>query len=247
MALSNAALRTKFKKFARPAWQPLTEPCAPDADISRYSGLPLLRDGEAWPTCGDCKRPLQLFLQLDLATIPAAAQEQLGTSTGILQFFYCTHAAGNEDEWEPFSKAHLVRILPGSADQYRIADAVPEWPQKPAYLAAQAITGWTQFEDFPNPEEEDELGMPEMSDDEYDAYYMSEPYLNAEGDKLGGWPNWVQDAEYPECPQCGKQMKMLYQLGSNAVLRWMWGDAGIGHITQCEAHPDVLAFGWACG
>jgi hypothetical protein len=26
----------------------------------------------------------------------------------------------------------------------------------------------------------------------------------------------------------------------------MFGDSGIGHITQCPEHKEVLAFGWAC-
>jgi uncharacterized protein YwqG len=247
MAITNAALRLKFKKFARSAWQPVTEPCGPDEGISRYSGRPLLKTAESWPVCGDCDRPLQLFLQLDLSTIPEAAQQRLGLASGILQFFYCTHSDGTQGaDWAPFSKAHFVRVLPGDASEYATAPATPEWPAKPAYLPANAITGWTLFEDFPSPEEEDELGMPEMSDTEYDAYYMSEPYLNAEGDKLCGWPNWVQDAEYPDCPECGRQMQMVYQLGSNSVLNWMWGDAGIGHITQCPEHRSMLAFGWAC-
>jgi hypothetical protein len=29
--------------------------------------------------------------------------------------------------------------------------------------------------------------------------------------------------------------------------RDMFGDMGIGHITQCPEHLDVVAFGWACG
>lgn len=248
MAISNDALRQKFRKFARTAWEPVTEACEPDAPGSRYSGLPLLMADEQWPVCGSCNRPLQIFLQLEAESLPEAAQSQIGLNKGILQFFYCTHAAGDEGEdWAPFSKNHLLRVLPGEAQDYRTASALPEWPENNPYLPAKRITGWNAIEDFPSPEEEDDLGMPEMTDAEYDAYYMSEPYLNTEGDKLCGWPNWVQGVEYPDCPKCGKQMEMIYQLGSNSVLRWNWGDAGIGHITQCPEHRDLLGFGWACG
>lgn len=32
------------------------------------------------------------------------------------------------------------------------------------------------------------------------------------GSQLGGYPNWVQDAEYPACPQCGQTMRFIGQL-----------------------------------
>ncbi len=240
MAPSNAALRTRFIKFARKAWRPVTEPADAGAGGSLYSGLPLLQAGEAWPKCGCCGKEMQLFLQLDLASIPGAAQQVIGLSSGKLQFFYCTRDCDNEG-WKPFSKAHFLRVLPAGVPASQAA-AIPE--SIDGYFPAKLITAWTEFEDFPSPEEPDAL--PEMSEDEYDAYYVSEPYLNAEGDKLCGWPNWVQEEEYPACPGCGRQMQLVYQLDNFTEARWMWGDAGIGHVTQCPEHRDVLAFGWAC-
>jgi uncharacterized protein YwqG len=241
MAPSNAALRTRFQKFARKSWAPVTEPGDAASPQSRYSGLPLLLNGESWPTCGNCGRELQLLLQLDLASIPAAAQQAIGLNSGTLQFFYCTSPDCNNDGWEPFSKAQFLRVIP-SGTTAALAASVPDSFAK--YFPVKVITGWSEFEDFPSPEEEDAL--PEMSDDDYDAYYVSEPYLNADGDKLCGWPNWIQGEEYPECPQCNRQMQFVYQLDSFKEANWMWGDAGIGHITQCPEHRDQLAFGWAC-
>jgi len=67
------------------------------------------------------------------------------------------------------------------------------------------------------------------------------------GDKPGGWPDWVQGAEYPACPTCGARMGLVFQLDSEDNLPTMFGDMGCGHVTQCSVHRDVLAFGWACG
>ena len=67
------------------------------------------------------------------------------------------------------------------------------------------------------------------------------------GDKLGGWPHWVQSVEYPSCPTCGREMEIVLQVDSEDNIPHMFGDAGCGHITQCPDHPQVLAFGWACG
>jgi len=42
-------------------------------------------------------------------------------------------------------------------------------------------------------------------------------------------------------------MGLVFQLDSEDSLRPMFGDMGCGHVTQCSVHPDVLAFGGACG
>jgi uncharacterized protein YwqG len=41
-------------------------------------------------------------------------------------------------------------------------------------------------------------------------------------------------------------MRMVFQLDSEKSLPFMFGDAGIGHVTQCPDHLEVVAFGWAC-
>ena len=71
--------------------------------------------------------------------------------------------------------------------------------------------------------------------------------MAADKDKLAGWPCWVQGNEQPLCPTCGSTMRLLFQVDSEDHVPFMWGDAGIGHITQCPTHLDVVAFGWACG
>jgi uncharacterized protein YwqG len=68
----------------------------------------------------------------------------------------------------------------------------------------------------------------------------------AAGDKLGGWPHWIQGVEYPSCPRCAARMALVFQLDSNDNLDFMFGDAGVAHVTQCPQHPDVVALAWAC-
>ena len=38
-----------------------------------------------------------------------------------------------------------------------------------------------------------------------------------EGSAIGGKPQWINDAQYAECPECGKRMKHLAQLGSEHI------------------------------
>jgi uncharacterized protein YwqG len=68
----------------------------------------------------------------------------------------------------------------------------------------------------------------------------------AGGDKLGGWPGWIQWPEYPNCRVCEQRMDYVFQIDSQDNLPWMWGDSGCGHIFQCSVHKDVVAFCWAC-
>ena len=39
---------------------------------SKFCGAALLLPGEEWPVCPGCSQPMRLFVQLDLATLPAA-------------------------------------------------------------------------------------------------------------------------------------------------------------------------------
>jgi hypothetical protein len=68
----------------------------------------------------------------------------------------------------------------------------------------------------------------------------------AEGDKLGGWPRWVQSVEYPRCPDCGAEMRYLLQLAWHDNLPVDLGDLGTGHLTYCPSHPRMLTFAFQC-
>jgi hypothetical protein len=39
-------------------------------------------------------------------------------------------------------------------------------------------------------------------------------------------------------------MQLVFQ-HTGDKLPFMFGDSGIGHITQCPEHKEFLAFGWA--
>ncbi|MFN8019911.1 MAG: DUF1963 domain-containing protein [Acidimicrobiales bacterium] len=130
---------------------------------------------------------------------------------------------------------------------------------------AVPIVGWEAFSDEPDAEDHADCGLLSSYDFRAKTHHLRCPSVGvdvtvgrgdieveeivaaAEGDKLGGWPRWIQAAEYPACPTCGRQMSVLFQLDSNDHVPYMFGDMGIGHITQCPDHQNVVAFGWACG
>jgi len=73
-----ASALAKVAHLARPSWTPVVEEGDGAPIQSKFSGSPWLAEGETWPTCPNCSRPMQLFLQLNLETIPAELSSQLG-------------------------------------------------------------------------------------------------------------------------------------------------------------------------
>lgn len=50
-----------------------------------------------------------------------------------------------------------------------------------------------------------------------------------EGDKLAGYPYWVQDVEYPNCPICNRMMdRYIFEFASDDNIPYLWGDVGSG-------------------
>lgn len=250
-------------RHRRPAWRPVLRAGDGPVTASKMSGKPLLLQDEDWPHCASCKRPLQLFFQLNLDRLPKEVGKPFGS--GLLQLFYCRGAGErtceSDDGWEPFST---------TCKRVRVIQPPPRpRPRKPPEdlraFEPKIIVGWEKFVDEPKWAEHEELGL----DYEYDfkkktmrvicqkPKFTSSPLdidddiatrLSEQcdgGDKLGGWPNWIQNVEYPNCPRCGKPMQFVFQLTGDA-LPFMFGDMGIGYITQCKRHKSVVAFGWAC-
>jgi hypothetical protein len=181
---------------------------------------------------------MEFFLQLNSSELPPVTLERPLTTfgQGLLQVFYCI---GDCDSSEPFSGSTLVRIIDPLQTQPQTLTSSPltgTFPEK-------VIIGWEIIDDYPNAEElQDELGS-NLSKDDLVAFEDEYPLS---GDKLLGWPHWIQGVEYPNCPECGLQMKLVFQIDSGDNLNYIFGDAGCSHITQCPVHPNQLTMSWAC-
>ena len=51
---------------------------------------------------------------------------------------------------------------------------------------------------------------------------------------IGGFANWVQDAEYTTCPHCGKPMKYLAQIQWDTVMDGTEGTLYIEFCPECQ-------------
>ncbi|MEC4818073.1 MAG: DUF1963 domain-containing protein [Scytonema sp. PMC 1069.18] len=232
-------MRASIEPFIRKAFLPKVSEGDGVLKASKFSGKPWLNKGDRWPNCQHCGQPMQLFVQINLDSLPKSLKGEFGT--GLLQLFYCTNTDSNCEvecaAWSPFAKSTLVRIIQADTEVRDI-----EIPNIKNYFPPKQIVGWEEIQDYPNCSEGTELGI-DLTDDEWDE--IAEQYPQP-GDKLSGWPLWVQGLEYPDCPVCNQEMRLVFQLDSEDNLPFMFGDAGCGQITQCKAHKTQVAFGWAC-
>ncbi|MFK8017506.1 MAG: DUF1963 domain-containing protein [Gammaproteobacteria bacterium] len=233
-----AAVYVDLASAKRDCYQPLVESGEAGSRLSKFSGSACIPVGEGWPECPNCENPMQLFLQLDGADLP---QERSGSfGGGMLQMFYCTNSEPlcevDCEAFFPFSRSSLVRVIDKTGADIQPSPVVDPFP-------AVSIVGWERFDDYPNWEELRAQGL-ELPDEQSDE--LAEAGFPRAGEKLFGWPAWIQGVEYPECPDCGARMNLLFQIDSENNLPYMFGDVGCGHITQCPTHPEQLAFGWAC-
>ena len=117
----------------------------------------------------------------------------------------------------------------------------------PNRIEAKRVVRWEREADLPSSEElREELGVSADYGSPLDKA-LEQSRWPLTGDKLGGWPCWIQGIEYPACPECGEKMRLLFQIDSDDVVGFQWGDVGCAHWTQCPAHPRQMAFAWACG
>lgn len=257
-------LRPWKEAHGRLAWKPIVQARDGSLTASKFCGIPWLANDEEWPKCGYCRTPLQLLLQLNLAQLPKELADQLGP--GLLQCFYCVHGEDESGDdcpsmttaWKPFSKGKLVRLV-----HARGSRKTRPVPIERGYFPGKTVVEWRRFTDFPSPVEFGELGLKFTKNSRTSAMEVKcgEPKLNLwgiphkvqsglceprGGDKLAGWPKWIQGVEYPKCPRCRTRMRFIFQIDSRDHVPYNFGDMGCGHITQCPKHKQILTFSWAC-
>jgi predicted DNA-binding WGR domain protein/uncharacterized protein YwqG len=267
-----AAFEPWRQKYGRSTWTPETDFEDSGLRDSKFAGSPWLADGEAHPNCGCCGKPLQLLLQLNLEQVPAALIGKFGD--GLIQVFYCInedcygqfingvfiYGVGIPAS-QAFSERHFLRLVPKSALEGAVAqDDLPQsaFPEK-------RIFGWIERTDYPHYEEWKSFGIeweeldhgPEFQFQiecaEFDLLIATEEEefedsigLPWDGDKISGYPNWIQQKEYPNCTVCGAEMQFVFQIASDDNLPIWFGRAGTARITQCTTHKEILALTWAC-
>ena len=175
---------------------------------------------------------MQLFLQLHCADLPTEHQKLFD---GLLQLFVCTTQTDADcNSYEPFAHGNLVRVIPPNGNSTQISK--PAWDT----YSPVGICGWQACDDHPSAQELEDRYGEEISRDLEDQIME----LCVSGEKLLGWPSWDQNVAYPACPVCQSKMQFIFQMPSDHILPFMFGDGGTGWITQCPAHPEQMTFSW---
>jgi len=232
----------------RSSWLPRVKP-AHDIPISdtKFGGVPFLKSDEKWPACSACKKNLTFFFQLRGSDVPIELVNQHVKEQELLQMFVCTDTDGNCDTYESFAGSHCIRLVDPSA--VRAADVatirLAAGQARDSWLERKLL-GWKRTVDIPHCDDYELYGLPATNDDEDEQFDDDDEASSYSGEKLSGFPAWVQGNEQPECPQCNTTMDFVFQVPSEGLFDYLFGDCGIGHITQCPNHKEVLAFRWAC-
>lgn len=253
-----------LKGHARTAWKPVVKKGDGPAAASKFGGVAWLDTREEWPACGQCSHPMHLLVQFHFDELPAEIGRQHGT--GLFQFFYCT----NDEEWQTsgdhYSDCFLLRAV--QPDSSKRKPTVPKFNDDyPEPFPAKRITGWKEVPDFPCITEFPLLGVKHevipgqktlrlkvvneslgiASEVDYVEFRKLDQCVT--GDKLGGWPSWVQvNSDYPDCPDCQLKLQSpLFTISYRDNIPYDFADGGRGHVFRCPKHSDRFAFPWQCG
>lgn len=251
-----------FEQHHRITWIPIVRNGDGTLLDSKFGGIPLTTEASSWPACPRCHKKMTFFFQLNLSTLPAKCP--LTPSNDLIQLFYCTN---EEDEQScefvfvsdfPFSPCAVVRRI--AIDS---AQSESSFNDRQVMDRVRTITGWRALKDYPSPPEHDELGLlwnfslPEDSlsleckqldliiNDVDIEFAEKKLHKCRTGDKLLGWPNWIQGADYPKCPICNRMMSFIFQIASEENLNFMFGSSGTAYIFACDTHKSSFAFNWS--
>ncbi|AFZ25076.1 hypothetical protein Cylst_2883 [Cylindrospermum stagnale PCC 7417] len=257
-----------ISQFIHPAWKPIVREGDDSLLSSKFGGRPWLAENESWPTCPCCgESSMQLFFQLNLSELPEPVKSEYGT--GLIQMFHCL-PGDCEGILKPAQVYYgrtaypipnvLIRMISATSEA-----AIPPLPmiygeKYGVNFPAKTIIAWQEVADYPELEDLvalvygwDQLGNETLEDEVIerlgfeDLDDFCDSITPLEGDKLGGYPVWVQGMECPGCPICQEPMRQVFQLASQDNLPYSFGDLGTGHVLQCKSHQHEFAFVWACG
>lgn len=197
---------------------PITEP------VTKFGGHPVWLTEPEWPISPSTGRPMQFISQLELSP------ELFGETTGKMAYLFMTDA--EEDEyvdgtWDPEGGENAIVIQPRPSDA-EARFTVSPLKEGPSLYAFDSNTEEKKPVEFsvkltlsedPNFMTDTEV----LSWDEARRKAYTDSLI---GNKLGGTPYFIQNAEFP----LGQESKLLLQLDSTELPFYInFGDAGIGY------------------
>ncbi|MBO6938409.1 MAG: hypothetical protein JJ863_25800 [Deltaproteobacteria bacterium] len=208
-----ARMLTKLAPHERPAWRAETE-TGDQLDASKLGGTPIA--GAPIETVG-----LRMLVQLRGEDLP----EELGfPGDHIVQLFWSRAHYGSMTRGPAGGDLAMACFPRPSTIEARDAKELP----------ARRLGRFERFDDRPRWADLQNLGV-RLNAKEMRIAQEERPEDRL---KLGGWPDWIQHADWP-----GDEWRLLLQLhGELAGVDF--GDTGLGYLLWRPGSTD-LAFGWS--
>lgn len=226
----------RLAHLRRTAFVPHTEEGDGATTASKFGGRPWLSANEPWPSLDG--EPMQLMLQLDLAQLPAPGLEP---RRGLLQIFYAYTLSAEYDDWAPWTPTKLVRIVePVGEESREPCPLARRWP-------AKRVVDFTLHRELPSMEDLEE-SLTALEPDRREAFveYLFDAEAPLTGDKIGGWPHWIQSRQLVRCPETPTRCEFVLQIDTEDHLPVMFGDSGIAFVWRCPKHPEHMTMSWQC-
>lgn len=229
-----ATRRTAYLPHAEPAILPLRL-----AD-TKIGGRPYLMPGEEWPSNTD--RPLAFLWQFRVNELPRAVQQALGYYAGLLQVFIDEELDNDDRKW------YMIRVLDESDIVARPPESVTV-PLQVTMFEEQSVLRFRPVEDWPHMDDlllaiPDSASWAGLARDVVEHLANHEMVSTVAGDKLLGWPNWCQGAEWRMAPDCTPFVQLMQLEGE--IVNFMVGDSGTLLMQRHPHHRDEWEITWAC-
>jgi hypothetical protein len=190
----------------------------PVADASRIGGTVLWPADEGWPQCNEHQCPLVTALQLRKEDVPEVGFKR---GTDLFQVLWCPndHEPGYGPSPQVFWRTRS-EINNSVGSPPRPTRSETEYVPQPCAVSPERVIEYPDIfelsEDLKKKiDKSEELkkvleAMQHRNDawrNPHDAAYLYQTWMStAAGTKVSGYPDWIQDPEYPPC-SCGATME----------------------------------------
>jgi predicted DNA-binding WGR domain protein len=185
----------------------------------QFGGMPPGVTEQSWPRCKECERPQQFLFMLHAHPERLPLKEHAAVAV-----FMCDGelSGGGCATYEPDSGANAVLLLSQKALASPALKQAPGGEKgSPEPLERRGFSYREKLEREPVDEENSDNNT----------------------DKVGGYPGWLQGAEFQNCRKCRKHMRFVAQLADQGEINF--GDAGEAYLFVCpEEHEG--RFLWQC-
>jgi uncharacterized protein YwqG len=263
--MPNTDLISRVRLLVRPAI--LLEPFTPRPGQtlaitqSKFGGTPYAERGDAWPICGGCGKGLAFIMQAHLDECEKAAATEGDEPkpdddrrSGLVVFFYCQQCSSWGDIPADLKDAWVVRRYdtPSESKAVELADLSPaDLRTKPCAVMISPAVSLPDWESLDTVDPElSNLSASLDHDEPWEPYSSActevlgeEPSCRTQ---IGGYPSFIQGANFPDCSECGQAMRLLMQIDSEDDAGLMWGDAGSVYLFECPKHPKNVQMRLQC-